>query len=67
MCVHTVEAFGEGASHYPDREAMIDDLVDGLRPGINCLIKGSRSMGMEQVVEAISGAGQVSSEMRETG
>jgi UDP-N-acetylmuramoyl-tripeptide--D-alanyl-D-alanine ligase len=67
MCAHTVEAFGEGASHYPDKEAMIDDLVDGLRPGINCLIKGSRSMGMEQVVEAISGAGRDSNELREAG
>jgi UDP-N-acetylmuramyl pentapeptide synthase len=24
-----------------------------VRPGVNCLVKGSRSMGMEAVVEAL--------------
>ena len=67
MCVHTVEAFGQGATHYPDRESLISDLVSALQPGINCLVKGSRSMGMEKVVEAISGADSPAVGMREAG
>ena len=53
MSEFTVDAFGEGATHFADREALIKALIQELRPGINCLVKGSRSMGMEAVVEAI--------------
>jgi len=52
---YTVDAFGEGAAHFDDRSGLIDALKSELRPGINCLVKGSRSMGMEQVVQAIVG------------
>jgi len=51
----TVDAFGERASHFDSREALIEALRSELRPGIACLVKGSRSMGMENVVGAISG------------
>jgi UDP-N-acetylmuramoyl-tripeptide--D-alanyl-D-alanine ligase len=53
MSESTVDAFGEGATHFADREALIKALIRELRPGINCLVKGSRSMGMEAVVEAV--------------
>jgi UDP-N-acetylmuramyl pentapeptide synthase len=33
---------------------LIEALVEELRPGVACLVKGSRSMGMEHVVSAIS-------------
>ena len=55
MSESTVEAFGEGASHHPDRDSLVEALLEELRPGVNCLVKGSRSMGMEAVVEAITG------------
>jgi UDP-N-acetylmuramoyl-tripeptide--D-alanyl-D-alanine ligase len=55
MSEFTVDAFGEGASHYPDRNSLVEALHAELRPGINCLVKGSRSMGMEAVVAAITG------------
>jgi UDP-N-acetylmuramoyl-tripeptide--D-alanyl-D-alanine ligase len=54
MSAHTVDAFGEGAEHFASREALAASLRRQLHPGINCLVKGSRSMGMEQVVEAIT-------------
>ncbi len=53
MSRFTVDAFGIGARHFPDRESLIEALIPELGPGINCLVKGSRSMGMEAVVEAI--------------
>jgi UDP-N-acetylmuramoyl-tripeptide--D-alanyl-D-alanine ligase len=55
MSRDTVDAFGSGASHYDDTESLISALREELRPGINCLVKGSRSMGMEHVVKAIAG------------
>jgi len=50
----TVDTFGPGASHYPDMADLITALQAELRAGINCLVKGSRSMGMEAVVRAIT-------------
>jgi len=49
-----VDAFGDHAEHFDSMQGLIDALHAELRPGITCLVKGSRSMGMEQVVEAIS-------------
>jgi UDP-N-acetylmuramoyl-tripeptide--D-alanyl-D-alanine ligase len=54
MSVHAVDAFGEGAEHFATREELAAVLQQSLHPGINCLVKGSRSMGMEVVVEAIT-------------
>lgn len=54
MSAYTVDAFGEGAEHFASREALAEAVRRSLRPGINCLVKGSRSMGMEAVVEAIT-------------
>jgi UDP-N-acetylmuramoyl-tripeptide--D-alanyl-D-alanine ligase len=54
MAVWTVNAFGTGAQHFASQSDLIDALKAELRPGINCLVKGSRSMGMEHVVQAIT-------------
>jgi UDP-N-acetylmuramoyl-tripeptide--D-alanyl-D-alanine ligase len=53
-----MDAFGEGAVHFDSREELIDALRDELKPGVACLVKGSRSMGMEHVVNAISNGQQ---------
>jgi UDP-N-acetylmuramoyl-tripeptide--D-alanyl-D-alanine ligase len=53
MSAFTVDAFGAGAQHFEEREALVDAVCSELRPGINCLVKGSRSMGMEAVVKAM--------------
>jgi UDP-N-acetylmuramoyl-tripeptide--D-alanyl-D-alanine ligase len=53
MSRFTVDAFGAGATHFPDLDSLIKALLPELRQGINCLVKGSRSMGMEAVIVAI--------------
>ena len=53
MSEATVDAFGTGARHFEDRDALLTALRDALRPGVTCLVKGSRSMGMEHVVRGI--------------
>ena len=53
MSEHTVDIFGRGARHFETREDLINALRREVRPGINLLVKGSRSMQMESVVEAI--------------
>ena len=52
--VATVKAFGAGARHFSDKTTLIETLKRELHPGVNCLIKGSRSMAMEQVVRAVT-------------
>jgi UDP-N-acetylmuramoyl-tripeptide--D-alanyl-D-alanine ligase len=71
MSAYTVDAFGEGAVHFENREALVQALLKELRPGVNCLVKGSRSMGMESVVEAIRSEADspsaASTDLREAG
>jgi UDP-N-acetylmuramoyl-tripeptide--D-alanyl-D-alanine ligase len=54
----TVDAFGDGAVHFSSMEELIGFLRKQLRTGVACLVKGSRSMGMEHVVNAISNGGE---------
>jgi len=49
----TVEAFGAGGEHFNDKESLVDALKTQLHGGVTCLVKGSRSAGMEQVVAAL--------------
>ena len=50
----TSDAFGAGSAHFSERDALIEALCSALHPGVRCLVKGSRSMGMEHVVRAIA-------------
>jgi UDP-N-acetylmuramoyl-tripeptide--D-alanyl-D-alanine ligase len=50
---HAVEAFGAGAEHFADKTRLIERLSAGLKPNSIALIKGSRTMAMEQVVNAL--------------
>lgn len=47
------EGFGENAKSFDSLEALVDDLSTGISDDINLLIKGSRGMRMERVVEAL--------------
>lgn len=53
--VATVEAFGAGGEHFDDKATLIAALQAQLHAGVTCLVKGSRSAGMEQVVAALGG------------
>jgi len=50
---HVVDGFGEHARWYASMDALVEDLDATLAPGINVLVKGSRSMRMEGVVSAL--------------
>ena len=54
LSVETARAFGDGATHFPDCAALVDRLRHELPHGATVLVKGSRSMAMERVVEAIT-------------
>lgn len=50
---HTVDAFGAGAQHFASAEALIEHGVPVIGPGATVLVKGSRFMRMERIVEAL--------------
>ena len=52
---HTVAGFGEGARHFASAEDLISALRRRLAPEATVLVKGSRFMRMERVVEALTG------------
>jgi len=50
---NTVEGFGAHASWYGSIDALVDELSSKLSSSVNVLVKGSRSMHMERVVDAL--------------
>jgi UDP-N-acetylmuramoyl-tripeptide--D-alanyl-D-alanine ligase len=53
LSLAAVQAFGAGAEHYADKDALAAALARHVHAGVTCLVKGSRSAGMEQVVAAL--------------
>ena len=51
--LETTKAFGVGARHYLTLEALTADLAKQMKQGVNVLVKGSRFMAMERVVNEI--------------
>ena len=57
LAAFAAEGFGPGARHFPDQGALIEALRrDAARPA-TLLVKGSRSMGMDRVAQALVGEG----------
>ena len=56
QCTHAAAAFGEGAQHYDNVDALLAALEPCLAAGVTVLVKGSRFMRMERVVQALTGA-----------
>jgi len=50
---NAADAFGECASAHESIAALIEDVSKGLTSDVNVLVKGSRSMRMERVVDAL--------------
>ena len=55
LCRHTAAAFGERAQHHGDIAALLAALEPSLGAGVTVLVKGSRFMRMERVVQALTG------------
>jgi len=53
LAMHSVRGFGAGARHFELLDDLLETLRRELRPGANLLVKGSRSMAMERVVDAL--------------
>jgi len=53
LASNAAEGFGEHASWYTSIDALVDELGAGMSSGVNVLVKGSRSMRMERVVDAL--------------
>jgi len=56
LAAHAAAAFGPHAQSYPDRTSLASDLSRALKPAVRVLVKGSRSSGMERVVDAVLAA-----------
>ena len=53
MSRHAADAFGTGARWFDELAPLVRTLKTELAPGVSLLVKGSRSMRMERVVEAL--------------
>ena len=56
LSTRAVEAFGGGATWYPDTEALARAVDADLTPDVCVLVKGSRSNRLERVVATLTGA-----------
>ena len=54
LSINAMESFGEGAFHYDSYDALNRALLEILGQKTTVLIKGSRSMHMERIVEALT-------------
>ncbi|HSG58167.1 MAG TPA: UDP-N-acetylmuramoyl-tripeptide--D-alanyl-D-alanine ligase [Woeseiaceae bacterium] len=53
LCRLTADAFGDGAQWYPTVATLAEHVRKDLSPSVNVLVKGSRAMRMERVVDAL--------------
>ncbi|KAA9129765.1 UDP-N-acetylmuramoyl-tripeptide--D-alanyl-D-alanine ligase [Marinihelvus fidelis] len=51
---HAARGFGDGGQAFDSLEALLEALLADLHAGVSVLVKGSRGMAMERVVEAVT-------------
>lgn len=56
--IHTVKAFGDRGQHFDGKDALVSALRELLDPDMTVLVKGSRFMAMETVVQQITEFGE---------
>jgi len=54
---HAVEGFGNGASHFASAEELLDVINRNLSANVTVLVKGSRRMAMDRIVNSLTGGG----------
>jgi len=54
LSAHAARAFGSGARHFTRIEDLLAEIGNRLQPGVTALVKGSRFMRMERVVQAFA-------------
>ena len=52
------DAFGEGGQWFPNRESLAETVMATERDGVTILVKGSRCMGLEKLVDTLQGKGE---------
>ena len=60
LAKHTASAFGSGADWFSGKDALVKALSGELSANSTVLVKGSRSMKMEQIVSALTSQFEVS-------
>jgi len=58
LAMHAVTAFGRGGRHFADQDSLVSELDTGPHRGTTVLVKGSRFMAMEHVVERLVEPGE---------
>lgn len=53
LSAHTAEGFGEGATHYETKDALVDAVKAHCKANTHIMIKASRSRQFETIVEAL--------------
>ncbi len=56
LSVHAVRGFGAGGMHFERIEELLAEVENALAPGVTVLVKGSRFMQMERVVQSFAEA-----------
>lgn len=59
LSINTVREFGAGGEHFDSKDALVKRLQQLLEPGSVVLVKGSRFMAMETVVQQITDRGEL--------
>lgn len=58
LCRESVDGFGSGGIHFENMSALLESLRSALHPNVTLLVKGSRFMRMERVVEFLAADGE---------